>query len=120
MILLSNRQGPTVFNVIQDLFNGFKNRSYRYSIRFHFDSGNKINSLLQAWFQTIGTSFNTLALYIYKQNSLIERSVRVFIDRLKATLQWADLPHFLWCFVIQVVLEFINCIAVTNRDLTPY
>ena len=33
MILLLNRQGPTVFNVIQGLFNGFKNRSYRYPTR---------------------------------------------------------------------------------------
>ncbi len=46
MILLSNRQRPTVFNAIQGLFNGFKNRSYRYSTRFHFDGGNEINSLL--------------------------------------------------------------------------
>jgi len=35
-------------------------------------------------------------------------------------LQWAGLPHFLWCFVIQAVLELINCTAVTNRDLTLY
>ena len=86
IIFLSNRQRPTVFNVIQGLFNGFKNRSYRYSIRFHFDGGNKINSLLQAWLQTIGTSFNTSASYIYEQNGLIERSVRVLIDCLRVTL----------------------------------
>jgi len=66
MILLSNHQGPTVFNVIQGLFNGFKNRSYRYFTRFHFDGGNEINSLLQAWLQTIGTFFNTSALYTYE------------------------------------------------------
>ncbi len=42
----SNCQGPTVFNAIQGLFNGFKNRSYRYFTRFHFDGGNEINSLL--------------------------------------------------------------------------
>ena len=35
-------------------------------------------------------------------------------------MQWAGLFHFLWCFVIQTVLEFINCTAITNRDLTPY
>ncbi len=46
VILLSNRQKPTVFNVIQGLFNSFKNHSYRYPTRFHFDSSNKINSLL--------------------------------------------------------------------------
>src|SRR6266699_7180434 len=38
VIFLSNRQRPIVFNVIQGLFNGFKNRSYQYSIRFYFDS----------------------------------------------------------------------------------
>ncbi len=120
VILLLNRQGPIVFNVIQGLFNGFKNRNYRYPTRFHFDNGNEINSLLQTWFQTIGISFNTSALYIYKQNGLIERSVRVFIDCLRAMLQWAGLFHFLWCFVIQTVFELINCIIVTNRDLTFY
>ncbi len=61
-----------------------------------------------------------MILYIHEQNGLIERSVCVFIDRLKAILQWAGLFHFLWCFVIQTVLEFINCTAITNRDLTPY
>ena len=59
MILLSNRQRPIVFNVIQGLFNSFKNRSYRYFNRFYFDNGNKINSLLQTWLQTISTFFNT-------------------------------------------------------------
>src|SRR6266699_3396330 len=91
VILLLNRQKPTVFNVIQGLFNSFKNRSYRYPTRFHFDSSNEINSLLQAWLQTIGTSFSTSAPYIYEQNSLIERFIRVLIDRLRATLQWAGL-----------------------------
>ncbi len=66
MILLPNRQKPTVFNAIQGLFNGFKNCSYRYPTRFHFNGGNEINSLLQAWLQTIGTSFSTSAPYIYE------------------------------------------------------
>ena len=35
-------------------------------------------------------------------------------------MQWAGLLYFLWCFIIQAVLEFINYIAVTNRDLTFY
>src|SRR6266699_784202 len=120
MILLPNRQGPTVFNANQGLYNSFKNRSYRYPNRFHFDGGNEINSLLQAWLQTVGTSFSTSAPYTHEQNGLIERSVRVLMDRLRATLQWASLLYFLWCFVIQAVLELINCIAVTNRDLTLY
>src|SRR6266699_4037036 len=120
MILLTNRQKPTVFNAIQGLFNGFKNRSYRYPTRFHFDGGNEINSLLQAWLQTIGTSFSTSAPYTYEQNGLIERSVCVLIDRLRATLQWAGLFYFLWCFVIQAVFKLINCTAITNRDLTLY
>jgi len=47
MILLPNHQRPTVFNVIQGLFNNFKNRSYRYPNRFHFNGNNEINSLLQ-------------------------------------------------------------------------
>src|SRR6266566_5818100 len=92
MILLPNRQRPTIFNIIQSLFNGFKNRNYRYSTRFHFDNGNKINSLLQTWLQTIGISFNTSAPYTHKQNGLIERFIHILMDRLKATLQWAGLP----------------------------
>src|SRR6266699_2650303 len=120
MILLPNRQRPTVFTANQNLFNGFKNRNYRYPTRFHFDNSNEINSLLQIWLQTIGTSFNTSAPYTHEQNGLIEQSEHILIDRLKATLQWASLPHFLWYFIIQTVLELINCTAVTNRDLTSY
>src|SRR6266699_2783888 len=63
MILLSNRQRPTVFNAIQGLFNSFKNYSYRYPDRFHFNRGNEINNLLQAWFQTIGTFLSISASY---------------------------------------------------------
>src|SRR6266566_7063330 len=120
MTLFPNRQRPTVFNAIQGLFNGFKNRSYRYPTQFHFNSGNEINNLLQTWLQTVGTSFSTSAPYTHKQNGLIERSIRIFIDRLKATMQWAGLPYFLWCFIIQAVFELINCTVITNRDLTPY
>jgi len=87
VILLPNCQRPTVFNAIQGLFNSFKNCSYRYPNRFHFDSGNEINSLLQTWLQTVGTTFSTSAPYTYKQNDLIERSVYILIDRLKATIQ---------------------------------
>src|SRR6266566_6947025 len=100
MTLLPNRQRPIIFNIIQSLFNGFKNRSYRYPTQFHFDGSNEINNLQQAWLQTIGTSFSTSAFYIYEQNGLIEQSVRVLIDRLKVTLQWTNLPYFLWYFVI--------------------
>src|SRR6266699_2978728 len=42
------------------------------------------------------------------------------MDCLRATMQWAGLLHFLWCFIIQAVLELINCMAITNRDLIPY
>src|SRR6266699_6737886 len=42
------------------------------------------------------------------------------MDCLRATMQWAGLLHFLWCFVIHAVLELINCTAVTNRDLIPH
>ncbi len=35
-------------------------------------------------------------------------------------MQWASLFYFLWCFIIQAVLELINYTAVTNRDLTFY
>ncbi len=35
-------------------------------------------------------------------------------------MQWAGLPYFLWCFIIQAVFELINCTVITNRDLTPY
>jgi len=48
VILLLNHQRSTVFNTIQSLFNSFKNYNYRYLNRFHFNSGNKINNLLQA------------------------------------------------------------------------
>ncbi len=44
--LFPNCKRPIVFDAIQGLFNSFKNRSNRYPIRFHFDGGNEINSLL--------------------------------------------------------------------------
>lgn len=76
--------------------------------------------LLQAWFQKKGIEFRTSSPYIHEQNSLIERSIRVLLDRLLATLLDADLSLCPWNFVIFAVLELVNCTAATNRDFTPY
>jgi hypothetical protein len=92
----------------------------RYPKGFHFDGGKEINACLQAWLQHKGIEFSTSSPYIHEQNGLIERSIRVILDRLRATMLAAGLPLYLWCFTIPAVLELINSTALTNRDLTAY
>ena len=72
------------------------------------------------WLISKGIKFTTSSTYTHEQNGLIERSVRVLLDRLRATLISAGLPLFLWCYILPAMLELVNCTAVTNRDVTPY
>ena len=46
--------------------------------------------------------------------------MRVLIERLRATIIGAQLPYYLWCYILPTVLELINNTAVTNKALTPY
>ena len=84
--LLINKAGPTIFNVIKSFFKRLKNQYNYYPKRLFFDGGKEINSDLKNWLTTKGIDFVTSSPYVYKQNGLIERFVRVLIERLRATI----------------------------------
>ena len=46
--------------------------------------------------------------------------MRVLIERLRVTIIGVQLPYYLWCYILPVVLELINNTAVINKVLTPY
>ena len=46
--------------------------------------------------------------------------MRVLIERLRATIIGAQLPYYLWCYILPAVLKLINNTAVTNKAITPY
>ena len=46
--------------------------------------------------------------------------MRVLIERLRAIIIGAQLPYYLWCYILPAVLEFINNTAVINKAITPY
>ncbi|KAK2069289.1 hypothetical protein P8C59_003881 [Phyllachora maydis] len=91
---LPNKSGPIVANAIKGFFRGLRNGFGRYPTKFHFDGGTEITDLLTTWLAKRGIKFSTSAPYIYKQNSLVERSVRVILD--------------------------LNSIAITNKETTPF
>ncbi|KAK2070997.1 hypothetical protein P8C59_005454 [Phyllachora maydis] len=74
-------RGPIVANAIKGFFRGLRNGFGRYPTKFHFDGGTKITDLLTTWLAKRGIKFSTSAPYIHEQNSLVERSVRVILDR---------------------------------------
>ncbi|KAK2074715.1 hypothetical protein P8C59_008899 [Phyllachora maydis] len=78
-------------------FRGLRNGFGRYPTKFHFDRGTEITDLLTTWLAKRGIKFSTSTPYIYKQNGLVERSVRVILD-----------------------LELVNSIAITNKETTPF
>ncbi|KAK2068181.1 hypothetical protein P8C59_002838 [Phyllachora maydis] len=82
---LSNKSGPIVANAIKGFFRGLRNGFGRYPTKFHFDGGTEITDLLTTWLAKRGIKFSTSAPYIHKQNSLVERSVRVILDLLKTS-----------------------------------
>ena len=46
--------------------------------------------------------------------------MRVLIKRLRVIIIGAQLPYYLWYYILPTVLKFINNTAVTNKALTPY
>ncbi|KAK2069329.1 hypothetical protein P8C59_003920 [Phyllachora maydis] len=93
----SYNRGPIVANAIKGFFRGLRNGFGRYPTKFHFDGGTEITDLLTTWLAKRGIKFSTSAPYIYKQNGLVERSVRVILD-----------------------LELVNSTAITNKETTPF
>ena len=118
--LLTNKQGSTVFSTIKSFFKGLKNQYNRYPKRLFYDGGKEINSALEEWLTAKGIDFVTSSPYVHEQNGLIERSVRVLVERVRATILGANLPKYLWCYILPAVLELVNNTAVTNKELTPY
>ncbi|KAK2073372.1 hypothetical protein P8C59_007660 [Phyllachora maydis] len=94
---LPNKSGPIVANAIKGFFRGLRNGFGRYPTKFHFDGGTEITDLLTTSSAKRGIKFSTSGPYIYEQNGLVERSVRVILD-----------------------LELVNSIAITNKETTPF
>ncbi|KAK2074916.1 hypothetical protein P8C59_009086 [Phyllachora maydis] len=94
---LPNKSGPIVANAIKGFFRGLRNGFGRYPTKFHFNGGTEITDLLTTWLAKRGIKFSTSAPYIYEQNGLVERSVRVILD-----------------------LELVNSTAITNKETTPF
>lgn len=120
VFLLSNKEGETIFQAIKGFYKSLKGYYNIVPKAFHFDGGKEVNGLLQAYFTSKGTIFSTSSPYQHEQNGLAERSIRVALDRLRATLQWAKLPLYLWSAVLPYIIGIINTTAVSNRDKTPY
>ncbi|KAK2072227.1 hypothetical protein P8C59_006598 [Phyllachora maydis] len=97
---LPNKSGPIVANAIKGFFRGLRNGFGRYPTKFYFNKGTEITDLLTTWLAKRGIKFSTSAPYIYKQNGLVERSVRVILD--------------------QAIVELVNSIAITNKETTPF
>ncbi|KAK2068829.1 hypothetical protein P8C59_003445 [Phyllachora maydis] len=98
---LPNKSGPIVANAIKGFFRGLRNGFGRYPTKFHFDGGTEITDLLTTWLAKRGIKFSTSAPYIYEQNGLVERS-------------------YLWCFILEAVVELVNSTAITNKETTPF
>ncbi|KAK2074643.1 hypothetical protein P8C59_008837 [Phyllachora maydis] len=117
---LPNKSGPIVANAIKGFFRGLRNGFGRYPTKFHFDGGTEITDLLTTWLAKGGIKFSTSAPYIHEQNGLVERSVRVILDRVRCTILSSALPQYLWCFILEAVVELVNSTAITNKETTPF
>ncbi|KAK2069244.1 hypothetical protein P8C59_003841 [Phyllachora maydis] len=117
---LPNKSGPIVANAIKGFFRGLRNGFGRYPTKFHFDGGTEITDLLTTWLAKRGIKFSTSAPYIHEQNGLVERSVRVILDRVRCTILSSALPQYLWCFILEAIVELVNSTAITNKETTPF
>ncbi|KAK2068012.1 hypothetical protein P8C59_002686 [Phyllachora maydis] len=105
---LPNKSGPIVANAIKGFFRGLRNGFGRYPTKFHFNGGTEITDLLTTWLAKRGIKFSTSAPYIHEQNGLVERSVRVILDRVRCTILSSALPQYLWCFILEAVVELVH------------
>ncbi|KAK2069334.1 hypothetical protein P8C59_003925 [Phyllachora maydis] len=117
---LPNKSGPIVANAIKGFFRGLRNGFGRYPTKFHFDGGTEITDLLTTWLAKRGIKFSTSTPYIHEQNGLVERSVRVILDRVRCTILSSALPQYLWCFILEAIVELVNSTAITNKETTPF
>ena len=121
VILLRSKEAIEVFQAVKDLFKALKNRFGRYPLEFHFDGGlEAANALLKGYLARKGIKFSTSSPYTPEQNGLAERSIRVIVDRLRATLLASGLPQHLWCYILPAIVELVNKTAITNRDVSPF
>ncbi|KAK2070667.1 hypothetical protein P8C59_005144 [Phyllachora maydis] len=114
---LPNKSGPIVANAIKGFFRGLRNGFSRYPTKFHFDGGTEITDLLTTWLAKRGIKFSTSAPYIHEQNGLVERSVRVILDRVRYTILSSALPQYLWCFILEAIVELVNKGELVDLDL---
>ncbi|KYK59555.1 hypothetical protein DCS_00685 [Drechmeria coniospora] len=119
VLILPNKEGSTVLQAIRNLFKSLKRQYNCYPKQLFFDEGTEINTLLQTWLGKKGILFDTSCPYTPEQNGLAERSIRVILDRLRATMIWAGLPLFLWSAVLPAIVNLVNYTAISNRDLSP-
>ncbi|KAK2068034.1 hypothetical protein P8C59_002706 [Phyllachora maydis] len=80
---LPNKSGPIVADAIKGFFRGLRNGFGRYPTKFHFDGSTEMTDLLTTWLAKRCIKFSTSAPYIHEQNGLVERSVRVILDRVR-------------------------------------
>lgn len=120
VFLLKNKEGNTVSSVLKLFFKHLKTQYNRYPKLLHYDEGTEIDTELKGWLGAKGISFNTSSPYIHEQNGLVERSIRVLLDRLRTTIIASGLPVSLWCYILPAVLELVNKTAITNKEYTPF
>jgi hypothetical protein len=74
-------------SAIKGLYNTYK----RYPVYFHYDGGKEIRRLLP-YLKEKGIGFSKSSPYAYNQNGLVERSIRVVLERLRAIITALGLP----------------------------
>jgi hypothetical protein len=102
-------------SAIEGLYNTYK----RYPAHFHYDGGKEIRRLLP-YLTEKGIGFSESSPYAHNQNGLAERSIRVILERLRATTIASGLPPSLWSYIIGSIVEIVNRTANSTKELTPY
>ncbi|KAK2070785.1 hypothetical protein P8C59_005254 [Phyllachora maydis] len=113
-------RNPIVLLLVNRKSRGLRNGFGRYPTKSHFDGGTEITDLLTIWLAKRGIKFSTSAPYIHEQNGLVERSVRVILDCVRCTILSSALPQYLWCFILEAIVELVNSTAITNKETTPF
>ena len=102
-------------STIKGLYNTYR----RYLAYFYYNGGKEIRRLL-LYLTEKGINFSEFSPYIYNQNRLIKRFIKVILKRLRAVIVAFGLPLSLQGYVIGFIVKITNRTVNFTKELTPY
>lgn len=114
--LLPSRNDDVILGAISEVLEWVKNIRGSYPLRFHYDGELETNAAT-AYFRAKGIHFTISSPRTPEQNGQAERSIGVFVSRLRALMYDMDIPKYLWNYLVEPLVDILNrCSSTVNTE----